>query len=151
MKQSIVSFIKKIFPFIMVIALWRLGHHFWNPGGILAIIPIFYCSFVKKTPYFTIFAVIFCFLIDYNFDTKLFWTTIYCLIYAVNGFQNFINLSVAQNNAIYPFMIFLGCAIVLLSIVHLNWTVLFRMLWMFSWVSLMYIPTTELIKRVSYD
>lgn len=151
MKKNIVNFIKNIFPFLMVIILWRLQNHFWNPGGILAIIPIFYCSFVKQTKWFGLFAVLFCFLIDYNFDTKLFWTTVYCLSYSVNGFQNTIDLSGAQNNAIYPFMYFFGACVILLCIFHLNWTVLFRMLWVFSWCSLLYIPTTRLIKRVSYD
>lgn len=151
MKNNVVNFIKKAFPFFMVIALWRLGHNFWNPGGILAIIPIFYCSFVKKTECFSVFAVLFCFLIDYNFDTKLFWTAMYCLLYSINGFQNSVDLSVAEQNAIYPFMLFLGISVIILSIIHLNWTVLFRMLWIFSWCSILYIPTTKLIKRVSYD
>lgn len=151
MKTVVINFLKKAFPFIMVIVLWRLSGRFWNPGGILAMIPIFYCSFVKNTPYFTIFAVLFCFLIDYNFDTKLFWTTIYCLTYAINGFQNYINFSESEFNAIQPFMIFMISALFLMSVAHMNWTVLFRMLWIFVWASVLYIPVTQLIKKVSYD
>lgn len=151
MKTVVINFLKKAFPFIMVIVLWRLSDRFWNPGGILAMIPIFYCSFVKNTSYFSIFAVLFCFLIDYNFDIKLFWTSVYCLTYAINGFQNYINISESKFNAIQPFMLFMIIVLFLISVAHMNSTVLFRMLWIFVWVSILYIPTTQLIKKVSYD
>ena len=151
MKQDLIRFFKKIFPFIAVIFLWRLSGRFWNPGGILAIIPIFYCAFVKHTKNFTWFAVLFCFLLDYNFETKLFWTSVFCLMYAIDGFQNYVDISGARDNAIRPFMIFMGICIVLLSVVHLNWTVFARMLWIFVWCSILYFPITESIKRISYD
>lgn len=151
MKHKIVHFLKKAFPFIAVIILWRLSGRFWNPGGVLAMIPIFYCSFVKNTPGFTLFAVLFCFLIDYNFDTKLFWTSFYCLFYSINGFQNYLDLSISESNAFQPFLIFMGVALIIVSLLHLNWTVLFRMLWIFAWSGLLYIPITQTIKRISYD
>ena len=46
MIRSIISFLCKSSPFWAVIILWRLQLHFWNPGGILAIIPIFFYFFV---------------------------------------------------------------------------------------------------------
>ena len=46
-KYKIIKFLRDAFPFIAVIVLWRLSVAFWNPAGILAIIPIFYCSFVR--------------------------------------------------------------------------------------------------------
>lgn len=143
-----IKFLRSFFPFLTVLVLWRLSVNFWNPAGILAIIPIFYCSFVLKIPYFSLFGLLFCFLIDYNFDTKLFWTTMFCIMYSINGFQTFTDLSHQDKNALQPFMIFFGTSILLLSIIHLNFTVFFRMIWIFIWVVLLYLPITTLIKRI---
>lgn len=151
MIKNIISFLCKISPFLSVIILWRLQLHFWNPGGILAIIPIFYYSFVRPTDFFPLFSIIFCFLIDYSFDTKLFWTTMYFIIYAVNGFQYFIDLQRTDKNSVVPFMIFFGLSLFVLLIINLSWVVLFRCIWMFLWVSFMYIPITNLIKKVHAD
>ena len=81
MKKNIVDFLRAAFPFITVIILWRLAVPFWNPAGILAIIPIFYCSFVRPVPWFAPFAVLFCFLIDYRFDTLAYWTAAHCFVF----------------------------------------------------------------------
>jgi len=151
MIKKVISFLCDISPFLAVIILWRLQLHFWNPGGILAIIPIFFYSFVRPVPWFTPFAILFCFLIDYNFDTKLFWTTMYFIAYAINGFQYFIDLQRADKNAIVPFMIFLGFSLFILMIFNLSWTVLFRCIWMFVWVSGLYIPITIFMKKVHAD
>ena len=97
-------FLKKSWPFLMTLILWRLSVSFWNPAGILALIPIFYYTFVKPTNWFAIFGLIFCFLIDYRCNLPLFWTTLFCLFYAINGFQNYIEISIIEKNAIYIFM-----------------------------------------------
>ena len=138
-------------PFLAVIILWRLQLHFWNPGGILAIIPIFYYSFVRPVQWFTPFSVLFCFLIDYSFDTKLFWTTMYFIVYAINGFQYFIDLQRTDKNSVVPFMIFFGVSLFVLMFFSLSWTMIFRCIWMFIWVSVLYIPITNLLKRVHSD
>ena len=39
---NVVPILKKFLPFLMTIFLWRLSVYFWNPAGILALIPIFY-------------------------------------------------------------------------------------------------------------
>ena len=148
MIRSIISFLCKSSPFWAVIILWRLQLHFWNPGGILAIIPIFFYSFVRPIPWFTPFAILFCFLIDYSCDTKLFWTTMYFITYAINGFQYFLDLQRADRNAIVPFMIFFGISLFVLMIINISWTMLFRCIWMFVWVSLLYIPVTNITKKV---
>lgn len=41
MKKKIINFLCAAFPFIAVLVLWRLAVPFWNPAGILAMIPIF--------------------------------------------------------------------------------------------------------------
>ena len=149
--RNFISFLRNLFPFLAVIILWRLQLHFWNPGGILAIIPIFFYSFVRPIPWFTAFSILFCFLIDYGFDTKLFWTSMYFIAYAINGFQYFIDLQRADRNAVVPFMIFFGFSLFLLMIINISWTMLFRCLWMFVWVSVVYIPVTNFMKRVHAD
>lgn len=151
MKPNLINFLKNAFPFIAVIILWRLSVAFWNPAGILAIIPIFYSSFVKPVPWFAPFAVIFCFLIDYRFDSLVFWTVMYCLFYAINGFQNIIDLSRVDKNAINIFMIFFGISTLILSFMNFNFSNIIRAIWLFAWVSTLYIPITALIKKVCDD
>ena len=149
-KYKIIKFLRDAFPFIAVIVLWRLSVAFWNPAGILAIIPIFYCSFVRPIPRFAPFAILFCFLIDYRFDTLVYWTVMYCLFYAINGFQTFFDLTRVDKNALYVFMIFFGVATFVLSITNPTVATLMRAAWLFAWVSTLYVPITALIKRI-YD
>lgn len=149
-RYKIVNFLRDAFPFIAVIVLWRLSLSFWNPAGILAIIPIFYCSFVKPVPWFTPFAMTFCFLIDYRFDTLFYWTIMYCLFYAMNGFQTFFDITRIDKNALHVFMVFFGISTLILSLLHINIENIIRAIWLFAWVSTLYIPITALIKKV-YD
>lgn len=151
MKKSIIDFLRATFPFITVIILWRLSVPFWNPAGILAIIPIFYCSFVRPVPWFAPFAALFCFLIDYRFDTLAYWTAAYCLFYAINGFQSFIDLTRTDKNALNIFMVFFGVATLILTLAGFSVSNLMRAIWLFAWVSTLYIPITALIKRVCDD
>lgn len=151
MIKNFVSLLCKASPFLAVIFLWRLQLNFWNPGGILAIIPIFYYSFVRPIPWFPFVSILFCFLIDYSFDTKLFWTTIYFITYAINGFQYFIDLPRTDKNAFIPFMIFFGSSLFILMIINISWTMIYRCCWMFIWVTALYIPITNLLKRVHND
>ena len=126
--------------------LWRLSVFFWNPAGILALIPIFYYTFVKPVKYFSIFGLIFCFLIDYRCNLPLFWTTLYCLFYAINGFQNYTDLTHLDNKALYIFMIFIGIGIFLLTLSNFTWKNFINNLWLFIWLSVLYIPITNLDK-----
>lgn len=151
MKKSIIDFLRAAFPFITVIILWRMSVPFWNPAGILAIIPIFYCSFVRPVPWFAPFAVLFCFLIDYRFDTLAYWTAAYCLFYAINGFQSFIDLTRTDKNALNIFMVFFGVATLILTLAGFSVLNMMRAIWLFAWVSTLYIPITALIKRVCDD
>ena len=149
-KYKIIKFLRDAFPFIAVIVLWRLSVAFWNPAGILAIIPIFYCSFVRPIPWFAPFAILFCFLIDYRFDTLVYWTVMYCLFYAINGFQTFFDLTRVDKNALYVFMIFFGVATFVLSITNPTVATLMRAAWLFARRSTLYVRITALIKRI-YD
>lgn len=151
MKENIVNFLRAVFPFLSVIFLWRLSVSFWNPGGILAIIPIFFCTFIKPVRYFMPFGLLFCFLIDYNIGLLCYWTAIYCLCYALNGFQSFIDIQHRDFNSIDMFMAYIGIGLILSEIAHLNWTVFGRTIWMFMWMTILYLPITQLISGVRND
>lgn len=144
--NNIVYILKYCFPFLITLFLWRLSVFFWNPAGILALIPIFYYTFVKPVKYFSIFGLIFCFLIDYRCNLPLFWTTLYCLFYAINGFQNYTDLTHLDNKALYIFMIFIGIGIFLLTLSNFTWKNFINNLWLFIWLSVLYIPITNLDK-----
>lgn len=140
-----------MFPFLLTIALWRLSTPFWNPGGILALIPIFYCVFVRHMPWFGIFGAIMCFLIDYKFNTTGLWLAIYCLFYAVNGFQTIIDLARMDRDAINAFMVFIGVGIIITIFTGFGFINILRGIWIFVFMSLIYMPTALLIKRVRHD
>ena len=144
MMYEIKLFLKKSLPFLITLFLWRLSVYFWNPGGILALIPIFYWTFVKPVNWFGLFGFIFCFLIDYRCNLPLFWTCIYCLFYAINGFQNYIEIQNTNNNSIYAFMVFSGLGIFLLIFSGLTWNNFINNLWLFLWLNVLYIPITSL-------
>lgn len=151
MKNNIIKSLRIMFPFLLTIALWRLSTPFWNPGGILALIPIFYCVFVRHMPWFGIFGAIMCFLIDYKFNTTGLWLAIYCLFYAVNGFQTIIDLARMDRDAINAFMVFIGVGIIITIFTGFGFINILRGIWIFVFMSLIYMPTALLIKRVRHD
>ena len=142
-------FFKKSWPFLITVFLWRLNVHFWNPAGILALIPIFYFTFVRPINWFALFGLFFCFLIDYRSNLPLFWTILFCLFYAVNGFQNYIDVSHTDKNAVGIFMFFIGCGIFILMCSNFTWASFINNLWLFTWISILYIPVTALDKRIT--
>ncbi len=143
--------LKSVFPFLTVLLLWQLSIPFWNPAGILAIIPIFYYSFIKPVNWFVPFAVVFCFLIDYKFDTLLFWTSIYCLFYAANGFQNFVDLTRQKNDGVLVFIGYVGVASLILVLASFSFTGFIRAIWLILWLGALYVPFVGLAKRVRND
>lgn len=147
MNSKIVHFLRAAAPWLAVVILWRLSNSFWNPAGILALVPIFYCSFVKPVPYFTPFAILFCFLIDYKFETLVFWTMLYCLFYAINGFQTFFDLTKIDKNAIHVFLLFFSVGIIVLLLGHFSFINLLETLWIIIWTGLLYLPITQIIKK----
>lgn len=149
MKEKLVYFFKKSTPWLSVLILWRLSVSFWNPGGILAIIPIFYFSFVRPIPWFTPFAIMFCFLIDYKFETLVFWTSLYCLFYAINGFQAFFDLTKLDRNSVYVFILFLFIGLMCLLIPNFTFIGMLKTIWVLLWTSTLYVPITELTKRLA--
>ncbi len=139
-----IAIFKQILPFLMTLCLWRLSVYFWNPAGILALIPIFYYTFVRPINGFALFGLLFCFLIDYRCNLPLFWTCLYCLFYAINGFQNYLDMEHTDNNALYVFMSFTGVGFLMLIISGLTWTNLVNNVWLFVWLSILYTPITSI-------
>ena len=146
--KKVVNFLKKSFPFLITLILWRLSVYFWNPGGILALIPIFYYTFVKPINWFVLYAFLFCFLIDYRCNLTLFWSFMFCLFYAINGFQKVLDLQQMDNNAIYAFMTFVGSWILILSFSGLTWFNLINNIWLFVWLGILYTPIVALDKWI---
>ena len=112
----------------------------WN----IALIPIFYYTFVRPINGFALFGLLFCFLIDYRCNLPLFWTCLYCLFYAINGFQNYLDMEHTDNNALYVFMSFTGVGFLMLIISGLTWTNLVNNVWLFVWLSILYTPITSI-------
>lgn len=144
--NNVARFFKKLLPFLMTVFLWRMSTPWWNPAGILALIPIFFYTFVKPVNWFVLFGFLFCFLIDYRCNLPLFWTCLFCLFYAINGFQNYIDIQHIENNALYLFMLFIGIGIVILTISGFTWTGFINNIWLFTWLSVLYIPITAIDK-----
>ncbi len=151
MIHGTLAFLRRATPFLTVLFLWRLAFPFWNPAGMLAIIPIFYSTFVRPAPWFAPFALIFCFLIDYRGDSVLYWTAIYCLCYAVRGFQNVIDFAHMENNGMRAFVVFWGMALLVLTMFNPQWSALLKTLWLFVWGGVLYIPVVKFIERMTDD
>ena len=148
MKESIVAFLRQAYPFLLAVGLWRLSHPFWNPAGILAIIPIFFCSFIKPINWFPLFSVLMCVVIDYKFETICFWLAMYCLFYAVNGFQHIVDLTRMDNDGIAAFAIFFGLGVVIQILTNFTGINILRGIWIFLWAGAIYLPITISIKRI---
>ena len=151
MKQQIVNFFQTLFPFLITVALWRLSAPWVNPGGILAIVPIFYCSFIRPVPYFTPFAILLCFLIDYKFNTVLMWTVFYCMFYVIINLQTVIDLTHTNRDCLYAVRGFAGTVILLLVASHLSVANILSGVAMFAILVIMYIPITTTIMAVQDD
>ena len=151
MIQEFIKYLRILFPFLLTIALWRLSCPWINPAGILAIIPIYYCSFIRPVDYFTGFAILMCFLIDYKFDTVLFWTSVYCVYYVIIHIQTFIDLTHTNKYGVYAFMLFFGIAVSLITVWNLTWLNLMLGILMFALVTAVYIPTILTINTVRKD
>lgn len=146
--KFILQIFQRYFPFILTLLLWEFDMSFWNPSGILALITVFYYTFVKPIDYFIIFGTLICFLIDYRCDLLLFWTFLYLLFYVINGFQNHIDLTKTNNNALYVFMFFIGIGILILFFRNFNIQSFFYNIWIFSLLSILYFPITIIEKKI---
>lgn len=151
MMQNVRNFLRAAFPFLLTVALWRLTLAIWNPAGILALIPIFFCTFVRPVPWFAPCGLLFCFLIDYNLGTPYIWTALWCVFYALNGFQTAFDLTRMEFDALYAFLVFLSTGVLVLLILNFAWGAFARALFALLWSGALYIPICTLIKRIGDD
>ena len=152
MDRKIIDFLRTAFPFVLTLFLWRASIGWLNPAGLLVLVPVFFCTFIRPTAWFVPFGVLMCFLVDYRADTLLFWTSVYCLAYAVCGFQNVVDLTRADNDGIGAFALFFCVSVLIISLPHMvTFTNVFRVLWTGAWECAMYFPLVALIKRVGHD
>ena len=151
MKQKIIKYLQIAFPFLLTIALWRLSCPWVNPAGVLCIIPIFYCSFIRPVRYFSPFALLMCFLLDYKFGGNFMWTIYYCLCYMILNLQTAIDLTHTKKSGVYAFMIFFGIIILFMFLQHINLVNLFYAVVVFAITSILYIPMVVTIRAVQND
>jgi len=144
--------IKVLFPFFATLFLWRLSSNIINPNGILALIPIFYYSIVKEHNEFVPMALIGCFLLDKNFDIVLFWSILFCFLYAAAGLQNIINFADRRLRSIDIFMIFVGSGTAILGIWSSFLTAslipVLTAIWMFVISTVLYATLTYMFERI---
>jgi hypothetical protein len=140
-----------LLPFIATLFLWRLSSPVFNPNGILALVPIFYYSIVNPRGSFLPMALLGCFLLDRNFDTMLFWTALFCLIYAGLALQNFINPTAQKLRGIYLFMIMIGIGAMIQGLWAAFGTMsmipIWTAIWMFAISNIGYIILTYLFEK----
>lgn len=118
----------------------------------LALIPIFFCTFIHPVKWFVPFGILMCFMLDYRADTLLYWTTVYCICYAANGFQNIFDLTRADNNGAGAFTAFFATCVLIISLPHLlHFINIFRVIWTILWTCALYMPISIMIKKVAND
>lgn len=152
MNSKAIDFLRRVFPFALTLFLWRLGSGWFNPGGMLALIPIFYCTFIRPTPWFAPFAVLMCFMIDYKSDTLLYWTAVFGGCYAAYNMQTAVDFSQAAHRGVNVFAAMFASAVVIISLPHITGFANFlRMAWTIAWGCAMYVPLTLVMERVADD
>ena len=151
MKQKIIKYLQIAFPFLLTIALWRLSCPWVNSAGVLCIIPIFYCSFIRPVRYFSPFALLMCFLLDYKFGGNFMWTIYYCLCYMILKLQTAIDLTHTKKSGVYAFMTFFGIIILFMFLQHINLVNLLYAVVVFAITSTLYIPMVVTIRAVQND
>ena len=129
--KNIINFLSMIFPFAITILLWRVSSPVLNPVGILALIPIFYYSFMRPRAWFLPFAVFATLLLDYNFGTLFFWTILFLIAYAGNFLQTTTRPFLDIENGQLAFASFVGAGLILLAIWSFTWGAFADMIWLF--------------------
>jgi len=129
--HNVKKILNTIFPFAITILLWRMSAPVWNPNGVLALVPIFYYSFTRPRSEFMPMAVAGCLLLDYNFGTTLFWTSLFCASYAAIHLQTVTKPFIAAAGGLLSFSVFLGAGVLILAILAFSWASLGTALWIF--------------------
>lgn len=144
MKIYFKNFFNILFPYISVIILWYFDF-FWNPNGFLSLIPIFYFSFIKPVDFYFLFSIFFLLVLDYCTDSLLFFTFYYCVIFSINYFQSFIDITNQKKASHILFLIFISIPIIILTISN-NCLNIFNSVIFIIWIYFLYIMFTKLLE-----
>ncbi|MDR0804075.1 MAG: hypothetical protein LBO08_03250 [Rickettsiales bacterium] len=146
-----IKIVRTIFPFFFSLMLLGLGVGFWNPCGILCMMPLFYYLFIRPIKYFWPFALAVCLVLDYRFGTVLFWTVAVSAAIMINRIQNYISMPDQKLNGVWIFMIF--CGVCFLSIGLANWSFFSAAsaAWLTLWIAVWYVPATILCSGMRHD
>ena len=66
------------------------------------------------------------------------------MFYAIDGFQNYIDIQHMDNNALFGFMAFSGIGILMLIFSGLTLANMINNIWLFTWLNVLYIPITSI-------
>jgi len=149
MKIYLKNFLNNIFPYISVLILWYFNF-FWNPNGYLSLIPIFYFSFIKPINFYFLFSIFFLFIIDYCSDSLLFFSFYYCVIFSINYFQSFIDITNQQNGNHLIFFIFISVPIIILTITN-SFLNIFTSIFFIIWIYFLYIIFIKILEYLKND
>lgn len=150
--------VKAVFPSVITLALLALPHSFLNPGGILALIPIFY-FFIFDRNYMNMFmVVIFLGIMDYNQSTILLWVMSFLLMHAALSVQNMIILK-EQKLYAAPFFtsfVFIVCLVRFIMELGLadlrfidSFYILMKIIYAAGFASALYIPFSFLFEKLA--
>jgi hypothetical protein len=151
---------RAVVPALLAVLLLFLPHPSLNPGGILALVPIFY-FFVKNPKYmnFTV-SLVLLMILDYDNDTTFIWSFVFVLFYVVSNFQKVIIFKEQKFSAAFFFFlfVFMGLFIQWFGMVWpgvLGWgdslLMLLKVFWSALFTAAVYVPASVLMERIADD
>ncbi|MDR2685984.1 MAG: hypothetical protein LBB23_04400 [Rickettsiales bacterium] len=160
MIKDLIHKCKAILPATLAIFFIFTPSSFLNPGGIIALIPIFYFLLIseKYMPPLLAFALIM--FLDYMQNSVYIWTFIFMIFVSVESIQKIFVLREQKLNAavIFTALIFIGCIlqwIIAMNVAGLGWSasflLLFKAIFAIIWTSAIYIPASYLFRGIFHD
>lgn len=140
----------------MTIILWYLSDPRFNPFGILAMIPIFYYMFCDREKYWFGFALLMCFLLDFNAGTLFLFSALFLSANMLNDFLGVLDIEGGAGFHIKKFNLFLGAMALFLfayAVFAANnfFSFLAGIIWLCLWLYILYFPFVSLFRWVKND
>lgn len=147
------DFLKRIFPCFIMIFLLYFQNPILNPGGILALIPIYFYSIYYPSLLPFPISLIGIFLIDYYYHMNTIWLLFFLVFYLFLSFQKWIDLKKQSFFSIAFFSLtvvtFLGVSAISMSIRYNYHYFLFQIIWTLILLIGLYIPMTKTFNRLA--
>ena len=96
------------------------------------------------------FSIFFLFIIDYCSDSLLFFSFYYCVIFSINHFQSFIDITNQQNGNHLIFFIFISVPIIILTITN-SFLNIFTSIFFIIWIYFLYIIFIKILEYLKND